>query len=121
MPNEVAGQAGVASRPLVYTYCSTGSSHDQYFFKRPERMVSGRVATPRLDLANEDLIRSHIHALWLAETKVDLKRSLRDILDLEGENPTLKILPSISTPDGEPALQGDHAHKGSSHSRWFEG
>ena len=93
-----SGRAGRSGQPaLVYSYCSTGSSHDQYFFKRPERMVSGRVATPRLDLANEDLIRSHIHALWLAETKIDLKRSLRDILDLEGENPTLKLLPSIST------------------------
>jgi ATP-dependent helicase YprA (DUF1998 family)/very-short-patch-repair endonuclease len=93
-----SGRAGRSGQPaLVYTYCSTGSSHDQYFFKRPERMVSGRVATPRLDLANEDLIRSHIHAVWLAETRIDLKRSLRDILDLEGENPTLTLLPSVST------------------------
>jgi ATP-dependent helicase YprA (DUF1998 family) len=98
-----SGRAGRSGQPaLVYTYCSTGSSHDQYFFKRPERMVSGRVATPRLDLANEDLIRSHIHALWLAEAKIDLKRSLRDILDLEGESPTLKLLPSISTTMANP-------------------
>ena len=98
-----SGRAGRSGQPaLVYTYCSTGSSHDQYFFKRPERMVSGRVATPRLDLANEDLIRSHIHALWLAETKVDLKRSLRDILDLEGENPTLNLLPSVATTMANP-------------------
>ena len=108
-----SGRAGRSGQPaLVYTYCSTGSSHDQYFFKRPERMVSGRVATPRLDLANEDLIRSHIHALWLAETKVDLKRSLRDILDLEGENPTLKLLPSVADNDGESHLQGDNADQG---------
>lgn len=101
-----SGRAGRSGQPaLVYTYCSSGSSHDQYFFKRPERMVSGRVATPRLDLANEDLIRSHIHALWLAETKVDLKRSLRDILDLEGENPSLKILPSISTQMSNPIFK----------------
>jgi len=65
-------------------------------------MVSGRVATPRLDLANEDLIRSHIHAIWLSETQVDLKRSLRDILDLEGENPSLNILPSVSTQMSDP-------------------
>lgn len=98
-----SGRAGRSGQPaLVYTYCSTGSSHDQYFFKRPERMVSGRVATPRLDLANEDLIRSHIHALWLAEAKIDLKRSLRDILDLEGENPTLNLLPSISAQMANP-------------------
>lgn len=101
-----SGRAGRSGQPaLVYTYCSTGSSHDQYFFKRPERMVAGRVATPRLDLANEDLIRSHIHGLWLAETKVDLKRSLRDILDLEGENPTLNLLPSISTQMGNPLFK----------------
>lgn len=101
-----SGRAGRSGQPaLVYTYCSTGSSHDQYFFKRPERMVSGRVATPRLDLANEDLIRSHIHGLWLAETKVDLKRSLRDILDLEGETPTLKLLPSISTQMANPLFK----------------
>jgi ATP-dependent helicase YprA (DUF1998 family)/very-short-patch-repair endonuclease len=101
-----SGRAGRSGQPaLVYTYCSTGSSHDQYFFKRPERMVSGRVATPRLDLANEDLIRSHIHALWLAETGIDLKRSLRDILDLDGENPTLKVLPSISTQMANPKFK----------------
>lgn len=98
-----SGRAGRSGQPaLVYSYCSTGSSHDQYFFKRPDRMVAGRVATPRLDLANEDLIRSHIHALWLAETKVDLKRSLRDILDLEGENPSLTLLPSVSTQMANP-------------------
>ncbi len=31
-------------------------------------MVAGSVAAPRLDLANEDLVRSHVHAIWLAET-----------------------------------------------------
>ncbi len=98
-----SGRAGRSGQPaLVYSYCSTGSSHDQYFFKRPERMVSGRVATPRLDLANEDLIRSHIHALWLAETGIDLKRSLRDLLDLEGESPTLQLLPSIASQMANP-------------------
>ena len=33
-----SGRAGRSGQPaLVYTYCATGSSHDQYFFKRPER------------------------------------------------------------------------------------
>ena len=31
-------------------------------------MVAGAVAPPRLDLANEDLVRAHVHAIWLAET-----------------------------------------------------
>src|SRR5262249_46333394 len=29
---------------LVFSYCTTGSPHDQYFFKRPDRMVSGQVS-----------------------------------------------------------------------------
>ena len=33
-------------------------------------MVAGG-APPRLDLTNEDLVRSHVHAMWLAETGAD--------------------------------------------------
>lgn len=29
-------------------------------------MVAGSVQPPRLDLTNEDLVRSHVHAIWLA-------------------------------------------------------
>ena len=37
-----SGRAGRSGQPaLVFTYCSTGSPHDQYFFKRPELMVAG--------------------------------------------------------------------------------
>jgi ATP-dependent helicase YprA (DUF1998 family) len=61
-----SGRAGRSGQPaLVFSYCSTFSSHDQYFFRRPEDMVFGAVTPPRLDLANEDLIRSHVHAIWL--------------------------------------------------------
>jgi hypothetical protein len=35
-----------------------------------------------MDLGNEDLIRSHVHAVWLAETGQGLGTSLRDLLDL---------------------------------------
>ena len=35
-------------------------------------MVAGQVKPPRLDLANEDLVRAHVHAVWLAETGVSL-------------------------------------------------
>lgn len=91
-----SGRAGRSGQPaLVFTYCSSGSPHDQYFFKRPERMVSGAVAPPRLDLANEDLVRSHIHALWLAETGVNLGTTLKDILDLAGDRPSLDLLEGV--------------------------
>ncbi|HYK89191.1 MAG TPA: DEAD/DEAH box helicase [Acidobacteriota bacterium] len=91
-----SGRAGRSGQPaLVFSYCSTGSPHDRYFFKRPERMVMGSVTTPRLDLANEDLVRAHVQAIWLAETGQDLGSSLRDILDLAGEKPSLKLLDEV--------------------------
>jgi len=91
-----SGRAGRSGQPaLVITYCSTGSPHDQYFFRRPQLMVSGQVNPPRLDLANEDLIRAHVQAIWLAETRMSLGRSLKDILDLSGDQPTLDLLPSV--------------------------
>lgn len=91
-----SGRAGRSGQPaLVFSYCTTGSPHDQYFFKRPYNMVSGAVVTPRLDLANEDLIRAHMHAVWLTETDLDLKKSLKDILDLSNETGHLPLLDSV--------------------------
>lgn len=85
-----SGRAGRSGQPaLVFTYCSRASSHDQYFFRRPELMVSGQVTPPRLDMANEDLIRSHVQALWLTESRLSLGRSLVDVLDLSTEEPFL--------------------------------
>jgi ATP-dependent helicase YprA (DUF1998 family)/very-short-patch-repair endonuclease len=96
-----SGRAGRSGQPaLVFTYCTTGSPHDQYFFKRPQQMVSGAVTPPRLDLANEDLVRAHVHAVWLAETGQSLGSSLKEILDLEGETPTLAIQPSVQASIG---------------------
>jgi very-short-patch-repair endonuclease len=91
-----SGRAGRSGQPaLVFTYCSGGSPHDQYFFKRPDRMVAGAVAPPRLDLTNADLIRAHIHAIWLAETGISLGETLKDILSVDGESPSLELLPEI--------------------------
>jgi hypothetical protein len=87
-----SGRAGRNGQPaLVVTYCSAGSGHDQFHFRRPERMVSGRVATPRLDLTNADLVRSQVHAIWLAETGQPLGRSLVDVLDVAGDEPSLAL------------------------------
>lgn len=87
-----SGRAGRSGQPaLVFAYCATGSSHDQYFFKRPDRMVAGAVTPPRLDLTNEDLVRAHVHSIWLAESHLSLGKSLKDILDVAGDDPTLKL------------------------------
>ena len=91
-----SGRAGRSGQPaLVFSYCSTGSSHDQYFFRHPEDMVQGAVSPPRLDLLNEDLVRAHVHAIWLAETNLSLEGSLKDLLDVTGQTPTLQLLPEV--------------------------
>ena len=90
-----SGRAGRSGQPaLVFSYCATGSPHDQYFFKRPALMVAGAVTPPRMDLTNEDLIRAHIHAIWLAETHQKLGTSLKDILELP-KYPELPLLQSV--------------------------
>ncbi|HEY9474852.1 MAG TPA: helicase-related protein, partial [Mycobacteriales bacterium] len=76
-----SGRAGRSGQPaLVVTYCATGNSHDQYYFRRQEQMVAGVVEPPRLDLANEDLVRSHVQAIWLAETGQDLRGAVNRLL-----------------------------------------
>lgn len=87
-----SGRAGRSGQPaLVFTYCAFGSPHDQYFFRHPELMVSGQVQTPRLDVTNEDLVRSHIHAIWLRETGLDLGNTPGDLLVLGGDPPSLEL------------------------------
>lgn len=77
-----SGRAGRSGQPaLVVTYCGARAPHDQYYFSRPTDMVAGIVRPPTIDLANEDLIRSHFHAVWLAETGVVLGKSVREVLD----------------------------------------
>ncbi|MBI2891395.1 MAG: hypothetical protein HYY13_11505 [Nitrospirae bacterium] len=91
-----SGRAGRSGQPaMVVAYCSAGSPHDQYFFRHPELMVAGAVSTPRIDLANEDLLRSHIHAIWLRETGLNLKSTPAELVELMGENPSLEFLPSV--------------------------
>ena len=59
-----SGRAGRSGQPaLVFTYCSSGSPHDQYFFKRPELMVAGEVAPPRLELNNVKICCARISVL----------------------------------------------------------
>jgi len=86
-----SGRAGRSNQAaMVITYASIGSGHDQYFFKRQDQMVAGVVVPPKLELANQDLIRSHIHSIWLAYTGLYLDHSMNQILDLDLEGYPLK-------------------------------
>ncbi|NDZ92856.1 DEAD/DEAH box helicase [Streptomyces sp. SID6673] len=79
-----SGRAGRSGQPaLVVTYCATGNSHDQYYFRRSRDMVAGSVVAPRLDLTNEALLASHLHALWLAETGADLRSRIPQLVNVD--------------------------------------
>ncbi len=91
-----SGRAGRGGQPaLVYTYCSGFSPHDQYFFRRPDRMVSGSVQPPRLDLGNEALARAHVHAILLGELRIDLGTTLADILEVGEDNLLLPLRAAV--------------------------
>jgi len=77
-----SGRAGRSGMPaLILTYCAAKSPHDQYFFANPPAMVHGEVRAPTLDLANEDLIRSHLQAVWLAATEYPIKPSIAEVVE----------------------------------------
>lgn len=101
-----SGRAGRSGQPaLVMTYATTGNNHDQYFFRRPGLMVGGSVSTPRIELGNEALVRSHVHALWLAETGQKLPPSVAELLDVSGDDPALTLLPDLLIPFGDEGVQ----------------
>lgn len=84
-----AGRSG--QQALVLTYCSTGNAHDSYWFRHSREMVAGSVIAPRLDLTNEDLVRSHVHAIWLAETNESMKSSITSLVDVDGDDPRYPV------------------------------
>lgn len=79
-----SGRAGRGGQPaLVYTYCAGRSPHDQYYYRQPNQMVAGSVAPPRVDLRNRDLLRSHVHAIWMGVAKPDLGKTLTSVLEIQ--------------------------------------
>lgn len=62
-----AGRAGRKGQPsLITAYAGVGSArgpHDQYFYRFPEKMISGVISVPRFRLDNQFLIKTHIHSL----------------------------------------------------------
>ena len=82
-----SGRAGRQGQPgLIVAYCGAYSPHDQYFFRNRAEMVAGSVRAPRLELASEALIRAHVHAEWLAQVGLPLRRSAEEVIDIDQLN-----------------------------------
>jgi very-short-patch-repair endonuclease len=87
-----SGRAGRGGQPaLVYTYCAGRSPHDQYYFRRPARMVAGAVTPPRIDLRNRDLVRSHVHAVWMGAATPNLGKTLMSVIDIQEDAGTIHL------------------------------
>jgi very-short-patch-repair endonuclease len=80
-----AGRSGQAA--LVLVYCSNFSAHDRHYFKNNTEMVAGTVTAPRIDLINEELLLSHLHASVLTVKPLHaLKKSMKDVVDIQDTN-----------------------------------
>jgi hypothetical protein len=87
-----SGRAGRGGQPaLVYTYCAGRSPHDQYYFREPNQMVAGFVAPPRIDIRNRDLVRSHVHAVWMEVATPDLGTTWTTVLNLASPDGKLPL------------------------------
>lgn len=94
-PANYAQRAGRAGRngqaALIFNFCSSYAPHDRHYFKEQRSLVAGTVTPPRLDLCNEELLRSHLHAMVLAEVGLstlgdERTSSLFSLMDSSDEN-----------------------------------
>jgi ribosomal protein L37AE/L43A len=81
-----AGRKGQAA--LVQVFCGAGTArgpHDQFFYRYPERMITGQITAPNFLLDNERLIRSHMHALALEvlAPTIDLPHTITELVNHE--------------------------------------
>ena len=105
-----SGRAGRSGQPaLVLSYCGATSPHDQYFFSDPVRMVAGAVSAPTLELANEELLKAHFRALWLAATRQRLPSKVKELVDLSaaGRPVQPELMEALSKDDAYRTAQAD--------------
>ncbi|MCZ7576329.1 MAG: helicase-related protein [Dehalococcoidia bacterium] len=91
-----SGRAGRGGRPaLIVAFASQANPHDHHYFQRRTEMISGQIQPARMDLKNQELLRSHIQSTWLGYVPVGLQQSsIGDIIDIE-QRPGLPLRPDI--------------------------
>ncbi len=97
-PANYAQRAGRAGRSgqgaLVFTYCGHRNPHDRHYFTHQTSLVAGAVKAPQLKLANQGLLKSHLHALCLTWCPIDeLRHTVAHLLDLD--QPHLPMKPAL--------------------------
>jgi len=86
-----AGRAGRRGQPsLITTFCGVGSSrgpHDQYFYRFPNKIIAGRITSPRFMLDNENLIRRHLRSIVMGSIRDEVKflDGFGKIIDIDDE------------------------------------
>lgn len=79
-----AGRSGQAA--LIYTYCRPRNSHENYYLRNPQKMVSGEVKAPRMELVNEELLRTHLHSVILSVQPIEqLSDGISELVDYESD------------------------------------
>ncbi len=82
-----AGRAGRKNQPsIIQIFCGTGYAkgpHDQYFYREPEKIVSGKISPPNFLLDNKKLITKHIHSAIIETLSIKIPQKAGEILDLE--------------------------------------
>ena len=80
-----AGRSGQAA--LIYTYCRPRNSHENYYLRHPEKMVSGEVKAPRMELVNEELFSTHFHSTILSICPIpQLSNGIADLVNYSNAN-----------------------------------
>lgn len=100
-----AGRNGQAA--LIVTYCAAQSPHDQYYFNNKNDIVAGRVRAPTIELKNQDLVESHLQAIWIAETGALLSPKIAQVVDLENDRNSLR--PDIAAATADDAAKSKAA------------
>lgn len=72
-----AGRKGSAVSTIV-TYTEDGP-HDSWYYKKPEKMISGDPRIPWIDYNNNKLIKRHLNMIFLQEYFIEMDRSIDDI------------------------------------------